>query len=130
MLISSLLPHHLQNGQYIWPIKNIGQLEQNQMYFISVNTQKNQSLWKRIFLEVWHKHRKYPFVKWQMINWLRFLQFNRHFIVHLFFPSDLLCSLWCYNNERGSLVVSYWLEYQQLLQFNLKVSEELVYHLF
>lgn len=100
------------------------------MYFIFVNMQKNQRLWKRTFLEVWHKHRKYPFVKWQMINWLRFLQFTRYFIVHLFFSSDLLCSSWSCNTERGALVISYWVECQQLLQFNLKVAEELIYHLF
>lgn len=130
MWISFLLPHRLQNGQYIWQIKNTDQLKQYQVHFISVNMQNNQSLWKRTFLEVWHKHRIYPFVKWQMINWLRFLQFNRYFIVHLFFSSDLLCSFWSCNTERGALVNSYWVECQQLLQFNLKVSEELIYHLF
>jgi len=42
---------------------NADQLKQNQMHFIAVNMQNNQSLWKMTLLGVWHKHRKYPFVK-------------------------------------------------------------------
>lgn len=58
---------------------------------------------------------------------LSFLKFNGYFIVHLF-SSNVLCSFCSYNNQRGALVICYWIEYQELLEFNLKVSEEQIYN--